>query len=139
MNRGVHRMLGRPSEKKKKLILLAGPDGGHLERVAVSAGFRVHTNPRVSDPDELRRFMEENRCSLVAVRCIPEIEGVLDRSAFTPYVGLAYAATRVVYAGPSGAVLVWPQRDDRFLRISSGVLQAQRPVETSEAVADIPS
>lgn len=120
----VRHLLGTPVGRE--LILLAGPDPHQMEQIARQGRFPIYDGPRTDDPRELRAARVGSRRSLVVIRCIPEVEGILDRSAFFPHVELAYAADRVVYVGPRGAVRVWPQTENAFLRITAGRLQVRQ-------------
>lgn len=126
----AHKLLGAAT--RKHLILLAGPNQAAMETMAHRAGIETHTDHRVDQVEPLRNRVRASARSLAVIRCIPEVEGVLDRAAFGPYHELAYGADRVVYVGPHGAALVWPQPEGArtFLRVHQGRLQVQQSADT---------
>lgn len=115
----AHHLLGKPGDGE--IVFLVGPDGDRLRELANRSQIPLkdtQTNASTeNDVEMLRGIVEMSGMSALIIRCVPEVEGILDRSAFHPHHELAYAADRVVYAGPQGAVLVWPQREGTTIRV----------------------
>lgn len=128
----AHHLLGRANSGE--LVFLVGPDASRMRELAGKSGIPVKDTmahaASESDIEMLRGITEMSGMSALVIRCIPEVEGILDRSAFHPHHEIAFAADRVVYAGPQGAVLVWPQREGTTVRVSrDGGLQVRQKLD----------
>lgn len=127
----AHHLLGKPNDGE--LVLLVGPNGDRLRDMATKSKIPLKDTranaSNESDVEMLRGIVDMSGMSALVIRCVPEVEGILDRSSFHPHHELAFAADRIVYAGPDGAILVWPQRDGTSMRIDGGRLQVRQKID----------
>jgi hypothetical protein len=124
---GAHHLLGRPDEGLA--ILLVGPDYGGMRQMAELAGIEARDAGRLQTADArmLRTGVMISGRSLVLIGSTVEVEGLLDRSAFGPWLtSLAYAVDRVVYAGSDTAVMVHPQAPGAWTEVRHGLVTHHR-------------
>lgn len=122
---GAHHLLGRSNERL--LILLVGPEYGQMQQMAALAGIEVCEARTVTDPMLTKLDVTLNGRSLALIASVPEVEGILDRSAFGPHLmDLAYAVDKVVYCGQSGGVLVHPQTPGTHVEVRSGAVHVDQ-------------
>lgn len=115
---GAHNLLGRPDAGE--LILLAGPSYEHMLRMTADAGMPVQDIHYVLSIEALKESARKSGRSEVLLGSLSEVEGILDRSAFDTYTEAAYLADRVVYAGTTADVLVWPLPTGSRLEVRGG-------------------
>lgn len=125
---GAHLLLGHADAGE--LILMVGPEYGTMQQRAAEAGIKVRDASCVRDVQTLKVGLALSGRSLALIASTPEVEGVLDRTAFGPgLTGLAHAADRVLYFGASGAVLVHPVKAGTRLEVHGGVLRMHQHLD----------
>lgn len=124
----AHHLLDKAN--KGLLILLVGPEYQRMQQMAAQAGIEVQEASSVQDPALTKLHATLNSRSLALIASVPEVEGILDRSAFGPHlVDLAYAADKVIYCGTSGAVLIHPQPSSTHIAIRSGTVHIDQEMD----------
>lgn len=125
---GAHFLLGmaEPGE----LILMVGPEYGRMQQKAAEAGIEVREASKVQDVQTLKAGLAITGRSLALIASTPEVEGVLDRSAFGPNLtDLVYSVDRVVYFGASSNVLVHPTKPGTRLEMHGGALRVHQHLD----------
>lgn len=133
---GAHHLLGRPDESLA--ILLVGPAYGRMQQMAAMAGIEARDAGRlqVADVQMLRTGVMISGKSLVFLGSVPEVEGLLDRSAFGVHLtSLAYAVDRVVYANEGGAVLVHPHAAGDWNEVRGGAIRHYKRIDVAAPLA----
>lgn len=121
-------MLGRPD--KGDLILLAGPAHDAMKQLAASAGIEVRELRPEQGIWDLKAAVARQGRSLALIARIPEIDGLLDRSAFGRDLSdLAHRVDRVLYGGTTGTVLVHPLPRGTRMCLTDGVLHMRHRMD----------
>ena len=115
-----HQLLGK--RNGGELVLLAGPNVNTMRAMVAKAQMIEHLDVRMNNEDILRGRIVAHGISIVCIRSIPEVEGMLTRASLDPYHHLAYAADRVVYTGSEEAIQIHPKRHDEAFFIRNGRL-----------------
>lgn len=127
----AHDLLGKVSDGN--LVLLAGPDFTRILTLVEASGMDYRNVVDLSDEqvDDLKAIAADRMRSVALVASMPEIEGRLDRSSFDPrLLHAAYAADRVIYAGPRAAVLIWPEAKGTQRTIRNGNTVVRQTIGT---------
>lgn len=122
----VHAVLGE-NRITGELILFIGPNHKRMQVQAGMAGLRVQQASDVRSVEILKWRLDASDQTVIVMASAPEVEGILDLSAFGRHTELAYAADKVVYFGLEATVFLHPVEPGTYLEVRGGHL-LRRPV-----------